>query len=613
MDDISRKEYEEWIRKNKVPDYKRALYNDDPALVMSAILREQEEEKKLRKEAAAERAKLAELERQRSGEPRRNAGIYAGSGEDIPEEDAVPYDEAYEEDSRYLEDEDENIPEDNENILRPAPAQLYGDASYSDKTGSGRGGDRGEKTPAKPVNKEKKAKKEKTKEPARDGKNGAAKKKKKRKSSGSAWKYVLAAAVAAAIVLIIGISIVNSLDFGTFKLGYVTLGEVTEEGAATAYFARSSEALFSPASGIFMSAVSEGDRIEAGGTVGYIVKEENRSVLSKLRQINAKILALVSIVSDTTLSETEVKLATINGRLDEERAKLTEMALTGNISRCGDVENTVNSLIAERNALLMEAENGSDSILTLKREKEELEKIVNEKMVPVRSQNAGIVSFYISDSENVENELFKSLKDNDGSLRLSSLSLLDNAGISSKLNENVSENEKVCRIILDQSYYVILKINKQVSSLKGIVTVKSGDLAYQAAGRVDEADYGADYTVISTMRGLKSSLKSKNIEVTYDVSKSSGYCVPLTALSDWDKNYKTARLAVVKAGYVQFMYVGIKAWDSEKAIITSSPYDDAEIYYKDGTAVPQSKIATITAGTCYVVNAEKVHDGQQIS
>ncbi len=588
MSDISREEYERWLRENNVPDYKRALYNDDPRLVMVAVRREQEQERRRREAEAAERARLAEEERLRTGSPSRSSGVYGT--QDL-------YDDG--EDRPYIEEEDEDYAGLSSIANGETPSKEEKKSPRERTSLYGNTGDE-EKKQSKEVKKTKVKKKKKADSGSKE-------------KSGKAGKFILAAAVAALIVLVIVISVINSLDFGTYKLGYVTIGEVTEDGAARAYFARSGEALFSTASGIFMSSMSEGDRIEAGGTVGYIVREENKGVLTKLKQTNAKILALMSLVSDTTLSETEAKLSAINERIEEERVKLSEMGLTGNLSDCGEVENTINSLISERNALLIEAENGSDSILSLKREKEELEKIVNEKMIPVVSPKAGIVSFHISDSENVENELYESLTAGDGSARLSSLSLLDNAGVYTKLNENVASGDKVCRIIDNQNYYVILKITKQVSTLSGLLTVKSGDLSYQATGQLGEALYGEDYAVLSTMRGLKASLGDKNIDVTFDVSKSTGYAVPLSALTDWDKNNTTARLAVVKAGYVQFMYVGIKAWDSEKAIITSSPYDDAVIVYADGSPVPESKIATITAGTCYVVDSERVRDGQQIS
>ncbi|MBO4261035.1 MAG: hypothetical protein J5921_00280 [Clostridia bacterium] len=587
MDDISRREYEEWLQENNVPDYKRALYNDDPRLVMSAVKREQEQARKRREEEAVERGRIAEIEREKTGTPRKNAGIYAE-----PDEPGAGETETFFsfEETPAADGGEGEIPEDAKDDARSSyrTKPLYGADPAEEK------------------------KKKKEKEPKAEAKKP--KKKKKTGKAARAGKFVLAAAAAVIVVLIIGISIVNSVDYGSYKLGYVTIGEVTEEGAATAYFVRSSESLFSTASGIFMPVMAEGDRVEAGGTVGYIVKEDDRGILKKLKQVNKDILVLTKIVNDTVTSESDEKLSQIDAKINEQRALLTEMARNGNLDGCGDIENTINTLVAERNAIRLESVSGSDSILSLQREKEDLEKIVKEKMVPVKSEKAGIVSFKISDSENVENELYESFVKNDGSARLSSLSLLDNAGVHSKEDANVAPGDKVCKVICDQNYYVILKITKAVSTLEGFLTVKNSDLTYQATGQIGDnlyVDQGC--AVMSTMRGLRNCLDKKSVDVTYDVSKSSGYCVPLTALTDWDANNTTARLAVVKAGYVQFVYVGIKAYDSEKAIITSTPFEGAVVVDPEGTPISETEEPTVTAGTCYVIDSKRVHDGQKIS
>ncbi len=596
MDDISRREYEEWLKENNVPDYKRALYNDDPRLVMSAVKREQELARKKREEEAVERGRIAESEREKSGAPRKNPGLYA--------------------EREAFEDANETAPEPETEAEKGTEYVIFDDSGEQAAPGepvkknSGKGAYKAKPLYGEDPSEEKKKKKEK--EP-----KAAPKKTRKKRKTGkaaTAGKFVLAAAVAVIVVLIIGISIVNSVDYGKYKLGYVTIGDVTEEGAATAYFVRNSESIFSTASGIFMPVMSEGDRVEAGGTVGYIVKEDDRGILKKLKQVNKDILVLTKIVNDSTPSESDAKLAEIDAKINVQRALLTEMAGSGNLEGCGDIENTINSLVAERNAIRLESVSGSDSILSLQREKEDLEKIVKEKMIPVKSEKAGIVSYKISDSENVENELFESFVKNDGSARLSSLSLLDNAGVHTKEDSAVSPGDKVCRVICDQNYYVILRITKAVSTLEGLLTVKNGDLTYQATGQLGDNLYiDQGCAVMSTMRGLKNSLDKKSVDVTYDVSKSSGLCVPLTALTDWDLNNTTARLAVVKAGYVQFVYVGIKAYDSEKAIITSTPFDGAAVVDLEGTPVTDTKDPTVSAGTCYVINSKKVYDGQKIS
>ncbi|MBO4363443.1 MAG: hypothetical protein J5912_03575 [Clostridia bacterium] len=652
MDEKTRAQYEKWLEENNVPHYMRLLYNDDPVKIRDA-LREQEEKKQqeatarrneeLRKareeetararELAAERAARAHEQAARAQEQAedraagrtsernvsenkkqpaaqadkkpasqqgglfdvsssRDTGAVNGSADEVSgasSEDGFSgdYDDYYDDgDSPYIEEEEEQ-----QEYITFAP-NLYGDKKPAQGTGaSGTKKGNGKKNASK------------------DGKTSG----KKKSGKGGRVAGLIAIAVAAILIaLIIGNSIIKNSEFGSYKLGYMTIGEVTEQGAGTAYFARSSDALFSPADGIFMAKIPEGDRVEAGGTVGYIVKEENKGVLARLKQVNATILALQGMSDGSENRETEQAVEDINAQIEALRKKLANAGAEGNLASVSDFVNEINRLIEERDRIIVEAAAETDSIVALRREKEELENIIDQKMVPVVSQKAGVVSYSISDSDNVENELYSGIVAADGSAKLSSLSLLDNAGVTSKLGTTVATGEKLCKIIENQEYFLILKLQKKPADSAKIITVVSDDRVYQASGTVTEQDYGADYVIVSSMRGLKSSLALKNVGVTFDVSRSTGLCVPMSALSDWDKNHLTARIALVKAGYVQFVYVGVKAYDEEKAIISETPFASAEMVYQSGETVNEGE-GKITAGDCYIVDAKNVRDSQQIA
>ncbi|MBQ3893725.1 MAG: hypothetical protein II739_00245 [Clostridia bacterium] len=653
MDEKTRAQYEKWLEENNVPRYMRLLYNDDPVKIRDA-LRAQEEKKqqeatarrneelrKAREEEAARAQELAaERAAQRSAMARENAareqalaaqkkndarasadvkpsaqtgGLFdvtpeAGAGDRSTGRNGGSgssaagstgnggfegdYDDYYgdgndDEDRPYVEEEDEE-----QEYITFAP-NLYGDKKEANGAG------------ASAANKG-----------AGRKSSGNDKKASGKKKSGKAARVagLVAIAVAAILIaLIIGNSIIKNSDFGSYKLGYMTIGEVTEQGAGTAFFARSSDALFSPADGIFMAKIPEGDRVEAGGTVGYIVKEENKGVLARLKQVNATILALQGMSDGSENVETEKAIADINAKIETLRQKLSVAGGEGNLAAVGDSINEINRLIEERDRIIVDAAAETDSIVALRREKEELENIIDQKMVPVVSQKAGVVSYSISDSDNVENELFSGIVAADGSAKLSSLSLLDNAGVTSRLNSNVATGEKLCKIIENQEYYLILRLQKKPVDSAKIITVVSDDMVYQASGTVTDQDYGTDYVIVSTMRGLKSSLALKNVPVTFDVSRSTGLCVPMSALSDWDKNHLTARIALVKAGYVQFVYVGVKAYDDEKAIISATPFASAELVYLSGETADNEGEGKITAGDCYIVDAKNVRNGQQIA
>lgn len=576
------------IDERNVPDYIRMIYDNDPVRIREYL-------KEQNREAIERRARAAMEEKARSGaqtgerlygeQSSDNAGRSAsydngkaGTGYD-PGAEYDDGDDGYYEDTPYIEEDDED--------------DYPGGKSSGRTLLYGRGGDEAESERG----------------------TDAAKTKKKKKTGGDPKRkriavLVVLGLVAIATALVIGNSIIKNLDFGTYSLGYVTYGEVAGTGEGTAYFARSSDALYSPADGIFISARDEGEHVEAGGTVGYISTEEYKGVVARLDQVNATILALSGLGDGTAVSDPE--LDELNAELSDLKKQLADAGESGDLSNVSELTRRINDVIEKRNGILTGMSEDNDNIVSLKREKQELEAIIQEKLVPVTTPKAGVVSFFISDTDNLENEFYEKLAAADETASVRSASLLDNAGVVSRLGEKVSVGDKILRVISNQDYYVILALKKPVEDPGRIITLKSDDLVYQSSGTLQEIDFGGDYLIINTMRGLKSSLRSKNVPVSFDINKTTGLCVPMSALTDMDKNHTTARLALLKAGYVQFVYVGIVAYDEEKAIINATPFSDSEVVYNGGEEAGETGELVITAGDCFVVEARKVRNGQQI-
>ena len=614
------------IDEQNVPDYIRMIYGNDPARIREYL-------KEQNREAMERRARFAMEEKARSGMQtgeklygENSPGISgAGTGgrasgsadgsrtggraasrapgypgadgtasldfdeQDIGAEDEDEYDD---DDRPYFEDE-----EDEEPVKPSRRPVIYGRGS--EETDGGAAGTKDGKGKSGAGSK------------AGKGRAGSRDKKSAANSKGKRIAIlVVVGLIAIATALVIGNSIIKNLDFGTYSLGYVTYGEVAGTGEGTAYFARSSDALFSPADGIFISARDEGEHVEAGGTVGYISTEEHKGVVARLDQINATILALSGLGDGTAVSNPE--LEGLSEELEGLKRQLSDAGTNGRLSEVGDITRRINEIIEKRNEILTGEAEDNDNIMSLKREKQELEAVIREKLVPVNTTKAGVVSYYISDTDNIENEFYEKLSVADLSASVRSASLLDNAGVASKLNEAVVTGDKICRIISNQDYYVILALRNPVEDPGNIITLRSDDLVYQSSGTLQELDFGPDYLIINTMRGLKSSLRTKNVPVSFDINRTTGLCVPMSALTDIDKNHATARLALVKAGYVQFVYVGIVAYDDEKAIISASPFNDSEIVYNGDEPAGETGELVITAGDCYVVEARRVRNGQQI-
>ena len=79
-----------------------------------------------------------------------------------------------------------------------------------------------------------------------------------------------------------------------------------------------------------------------------------------------------------------------------------------------------------------------------------------------------------------------------------------------------------------------------------------------------------------------------------------GLKVPLRVLSEWDTAGVTARLTILRSGYIRYAYVNVLGRDNDYAIINSRSFLD------DGTGV------AVRENDEYVVNYEKVYEGQGI-
>jgi hypothetical protein len=71
-------------------------------------------------------------------------------------------------------------------------------------------------------------------------------------------------------------------------------------------------------------------------------------------------------------------------------------------------------------------------------------------------------------------------------------------------------------------------------------------------------------------------------------------------LSDWDSAGVTARLTILRSGYVRFAYVNVLGRDNDYAIINSRSTLD------DGSGV------SVRENDEYIVNYDKVYEGQAI-
>ena len=176
------------------------------------------------------------------------------------------------------------------------------------------------------------------------------------------------------------------------------------------------------------------------------------------------------------------------------------------------------------------------------------------------------------------------------------------------LGQTVSEADLIARITPDVTYYLTADISDtnygSLQEGKKIQIKAEGREFSVDASVVELLKYGDKmYLLMKSSAGIAGTISKCAVDSDIIVDYSEGMKIPKRALSEWDSAGLTARLAIVRANYVSYVYVSVLAEDSEYAIINhSSNFRDPEA----------EGITSVRINDLYVVNYEKVTEGQVI-
>ncbi len=427
---------------------------------------------------------------------------------------------------------------------------------------------------------------------------------------------VVATTLVLLLLTVLLICIINAVsgnvETNAFEVGYISRDEIVSRGEGTAYFVRNIAQVKCDADGFFLPKVKDGHRVEAGGIVGYIASEENKDIMKNLDDITSQILVLANdrIENNGDKELITPELEEVYKQIAEKEGELAEISKSGNFAGLAEIESELAELTEKKNELIIGAKSTNTGLEELKIKKEDLENAIDRELIPVKSEVAGVVSYYISGGESTETAVYEDITANKAAANLAPLSNLSENAAAGIAVTKVTKGTVVCNVIKSQDYYLIIKTSPEmVEQVPGELTVTNDETKYEAKGSVK---YKVNDTIIfTTMRALKESMLFEKQNVSFDIASRTGYCVPLTALTDWDETGRTARLAIVKANYVQFIYVSVVATDGEKAIISSAPFSDVTTHDSNGEEIDND--AQFNASDCYVVNAKNVKEGQQIT
>lgn len=366
-------------------------------------------------------------------------------------------------------------------------------------------------------------------------------------------------------------------------------------------------------SGKMIAAVNDGDRVAAGATIGYIVKPEYESTLEQLRITDSKITAAQNAASYVESQHTEL------GAINEQIAVLTDKLalMSASFSNMTDYYSVIKDmelLFETKHEIMMNEESTDSYINNLKNERSLILNNLKNYMQEVKTSSAGVISFYADDMTSLATEKnnqisgYISKKGENGNY-LSESALQHNASVLNyTVGTNVTQGQTVARISPAINYYIAIDVTDVDSSVfrQGKkITVRARNRDFSVEAVVEELLQYSDktYVLLESSVGLAGSASSRIIDAELIIDYMDGLKVPKRALAEWDSAGLTARITILRANYISYVYVNILAEDGEYAIISPS---------NDFVAEDDEGITSVRVNDIFVVNYEKVNEGQII-
>lgn len=396
---------------------------------------------------------------------------------------------------------------------------------------------------------------------------------------------------------------------------YVQRGSIDNAVKGNVSFLRNEIPVTTGKSGTFVPYVKEGDRVSKDSLIGYVIQPGYETQLSKLREVESKLIAAQQAMSYVSGAKTPELLA-VEEAIEQAFSQLSEMATLGNITGYDACAKELNALYQEKNDLLMNMETTDSYLSGLQQERNQILGQIQSSMFSIVAPESGIVSFYVDGKEHVVGAACEALHNQvvvtdfttPSSCRIGDAVLdlfrIPDSRLHSMTDLAVRQNDIVARVTPDVSYYATMEI-ETTDGLQitpgNTVTVRAGTgtLSFEAEICGVYKSENSLMLVLSCKKALMATVSQRSVQGEIVFTHTEGIKVPLRALAEWDEAGVTARLAVVRAGYVEYVYVNILAKDHDYAVINSkATMDDQGI--------------SVRVNDIYVVEHEKVKEGQAL-
>lgn len=427
-------------------------------------------------------------------------------------------------------------------------------------------------------------------------------------------KILLGIKIGAFVLVVAGLIFLivrKGSNTGKIKTDFIQTGVIDEYFTSEFTFIRTEYEVTSIGTGKVIPAVNEGDKVAAGAIVAHVVRDGYEDALEKLREVESKIAVALN-ASSYIGSETNVELVAINETIADLRRKLSGLSLTGDISQYSNYIKELESALEIKNSILAHIDSPNAYIKELQDERSVIYNSLDGYMNEITAPYAGVVSFYLDGNQNTSsistNKIVEYKQSESGSTDtlVQTITKFDNSDMQYMYGKNVQHGDVIARITPDVTYYISVPCTQaQAKSIHSgdNLMLKSEARDYSVTATVIEVIQNGNNSsvLLETSSGLTSSLSNRRVKGDVILSYTEGIKVVRRCLSEIDSAGVTARIAIVRSGYVEFVYVNILASDGEYVIISNkSQLSQGD----DGISV--------RINDQYVINHEDVREGQVI-
>ena len=420
-------------------------------------------------------------------------------------------------------------------------------------------------------------------------------KKEQKKQKKAGRRKIIVTLILVVVFLIVIINIVVPKKSSKIVTGYIQNGTLEKTSSGTLKLLRKEIIVNTESDGKVIAAIKEGERAAKGETVAYITSAENEETALELIKVDTQIVA-ADTYSDSTFNTILSGGSHLSDAILKTLTGSSVNAVKGSLKNFKDNEAGLDTYFTLKNSVSGDVKSKEEYINGLQAKKKELLNKMGSGTLKLTAPESGIVSYHIDGNEEYINELeFDKVRSYD-------LRNINGNGESTS-GTSVKTGDAVFTILNAIDYYALITLPRysmDVYSPGKTITVQADNREFSFKGtvvRFEKDEEGAELLLkCNASQPSTVSYRTRNVDLILE--SVSGMKVPVKALTDWDSAKVTAKITLIRANFVESLYVNVDSYNDEYAII-SNRYS-----YGEETAKAAS------ANDMYVQNPEVVKDGE---